>query len=496
MGFWPVTQTAENVLGWTASGYFLTRPEHISLALVRSQVEPIVSGAIFAFFGLVCCAIALMRKRGEVKALVWLGIWSAMYGAAELIQAFAGLRLSRGSFEMTASYAVTAITYLLEVAGFLAWSELSIGKMRQFLRVLIVPAAAIGLAGIAFFAATGSPDKLIPYNNFLAACALIVLAVVVLSPKLSSKYLALPSAALTIGALVFAAEALFSNVLGIFGAYLHPWRFVDDLGFGAFLFSLSYVAGKRMVANERRLLAIENELDTARQIQKSVLPPAVPEMQHLRTAVLYRPMSAVAGDFYHFITIDKHRMGVLIADVSGHGVPAALISMMIKVAMRSVVQLASDPAQVLENLNRILSGELHGQFASAAYLWIDTETNSAVYSAAGHPPVLSWCSANGMLRRIESNGLLLGIRAQAKYKACRLRLCSGHRFVLYTDGLIEPENARGESFGDRQLEQVIRNNASRSASALTEQLLSELSAWQPISTSQQDDITVIVVDVL
>ena len=472
------------------------QPEHIKLTLVRSQIEPIVAGAIFAFFGLVCCAIAAMRRRDDVNALIWLGVWSAMYGASNLVHSLALLHIWVGVFETAAPYVVIAITYFLEAAAFLAWSELSLGTLRRFLRLIIVPAAGIGLAGVGFFVATGSPDKLIPYNNLLAACVVIVLAVVVVSPKLSSEYLVLPNPVLTIGALVFAIEALFNNVSGVFGFYFHVWHFVDDLGFAAFLFSLAYVAGKRMVLNERRLVSIDNELDTARQIQASVLPTAVPETRYLEIAAAYRPMSAVAGDFYQFIEVDEHRLGVLIADVSGHGVPAALISMMVKVAMRSAIALASDPAQVLTSLNRILSGEVHGQFVSAAYLWIDTENNMALYSAAGHPPLLSWCGANRTLTRIESNGLLLGIRAEAKYVACRLPFCSGHRFVLYTDGLVEPENNSGEAFGDRQLESVIRNNVSQPASVLSQELLSKLGEWQPALRSQQDDITVIVVDVV
>jgi len=90
------------------------------------------------------------------------------------------------------------------------------------------------------------------------------------------------------------------------------------------------------------------------------------------------------------VPIDEMRLGILVADVAGHGVSAALIASMIKVAMQSVVSVAADPGAVLGGLNRVLSGQLRGQLVSAAYLWLDTENRTARYSAAGHPPLLRW----------------------------------------------------------------------------------------------------------
>src|ERR1700747_2636908 len=101
-------------------------------------------------------------------------------------------------------------------------------------------------------------------------------------------------------------------------------------------------------------------------------------------------MAAVPVDFYDFIPVDEKRMGILVADVSGHGVPAALIASMIKIAMQSAVSAAGSPSQVLGQLNRILTPELKGRLTSAAYLWLDTRLGYVRYSAAGHPPLLHW----------------------------------------------------------------------------------------------------------
>ena len=204
-------------------------------------------------------------------------------------------------------------------------------------------------------------------------------------------------------------------------------------------------------------------------------------------------MTAVAGDFYEFVPVDENRVGVLVADVSGHGVPAALIASMIKVAMQSVVTCARAPADVLRGLNRILSGQLHDQFVTAAYLFIDTENRRAAYSAAGHPPLLR--SRGDKLERIESNGIVFGVVPDPDYPVCEMPINPGDRFLLYTDGVIEPENASGDSFGDCKLDQIVRHNQSRPATELVDQLLSEIHHWQPPSLAQQDDITLIIIDV-
>jgi len=205
-------------------------------------------------------------------------------------------------------------------------------------------------------------------------------------------------------------------------------------------------------------------------------------------------MTAVAGDFYWFIAVDPHRAGFLVADVSGHGVPAALIASMIKVAMQSAVTCANDPPAVLHGVERALSGQQRGQFVSAAYLWLDTENRKALYSAAGHPPLLRW--NQGKLESIESNGLIFGVMSGCEYPVREISIATGNRFLLYTDGLIEPENINGESFGDRKLEEVVRESQFRPSSELSDRLLSELRQWQTASAAQQDDITLIVIDVL
>jgi phosphoserine phosphatase RsbU/P len=194
--------------------------------------------------------------------------------------------------------------YLLIVFGLLAFQELSLGKIRTLIQVAVVAGLAIALAGIAFFVFTGSSGKLLLYNNLLATCMLVVLTVVVALPALSSKYLVLPDRrVLATGTLIFALEALYNSLSRPLG-----WgtsRILDHLGFGILLFSFGYVALQLVLANERRLLAVDNELAIARQIQTAILPGSVPELNHANITAAYRPMSAVAGDFYEFLAVDR-----------------------------------------------------------------------------------------------------------------------------------------------------------------------------------------------
>jgi len=387
----------------------------------------------------------------------------------------------------------TAIAYFLLPVASRAWLELSAGKMRVLLQVVIALSLAIGVVGLGFFVVTGSSEKVMVYNKLLGAAILFVLVVVVAVPRLARKYLVLPNWGIMVfGTLIFALEALHYYLSFFF--HYQTWRIMGSLGLGALFFSFGYVAVQIALAGERRLLSIENELAIAQEIQASILPSGSPDVKNLRIASAYHPMTEVAGDFYDFILVDENRTGFLVADVTGHGVPAALIASMLKVAMRSVVGCADDPRAVMSGLNRILSGELRTQLVSAAYLWVDTEKRRALYSAAGHPPLLHWRGEK--VEKIESNGLLLGVLAEAEYPVWELWIEAGDRFLLYTDGVSEPENAGGEAFGARRLGQVVGEGHLLGLAELLERVVAEVRGWQAAVAEQKDDITLVAIEVV
>jgi phosphoserine phosphatase RsbU/P len=274
------------------------------------------------------------------------------------------------------------------------------------------------------------------------------------------------------------------------------WGSIEPLAFGIFVLSVGYVAVERVLLNERRLVSIEQELAVAREIQNSILPASMPDVHGLRIAAAYYPAASVAGDFYEFLKIDDRRAGLLIADVSGHGVPAALIASMIKIAFHAVLSSADDPGQLLSGLNRILTRQLNGQFVTAAYLFLDTESRVARYSGAGHPPLLHWKSSTLQLTPVQSNGLLFGVLKETEYPTVEIPFTPNDRFLLYTDGLTEPENSSGEAFGDRRIQHVLRQHKDKPCPELAGVLFQETSNWQPAALPQADDISMILVDVL
>src|ERR1700733_3063332 len=136
----------------------------------------------------------------------------------------------------------------------------------------------------------------------------------------------------------------------------------------------------------QQLLTIQNELETARQIQLSILPSEIPKIEGLDIAARYVPMTSVAGDFYDFIVVDEKHVGILVADVSGHGMPAALIASMLKIALSAQGAHAADPAKVLSGLNQVLCGKFQHHYVTAAYLFVDMEKRRLTYAGAGPPP--------------------------------------------------------------------------------------------------------------
>jgi sigma-B regulation protein RsbU (phosphoserine phosphatase) len=450
-------------------------------------------GSVFVFIGLAACSFAAVRRHSQVRLFVWIGLWSGLYGGRLLLESPSFVAVLPYWFQPHVQGLWIGIIYLLLPVATLAWLELAIGGVRIFLQVVISLSLLFAIGGILVYLRTGSTDALLPYNHVVAIVALAVLVLIVLVPRLSRKYLALPNrAVVVVGTLVFALEGLYFNVAAGFHHTTDP--LTGALGLGVLLFSFGYVAVQIALSGERRLLSIENELAIAREIQTSILPPNDPQIKNLRVAAAYRPMTAIAGDFYEFIFADAYRTGVLLADVTGHGVPAALIAAMIKVAMQSVLDCAQHPEEVLRNLNRVLSPQLRAQLVSAAYLWLDTEKRVARYSAAGHPPLIH--CRNGQLQRVENNGMLLGVLPEADYPVVDIPIEPDDRFLLYTDGVIEPENAKGDSFGDVRLDHVVQTCRSRQPADFIEALLSEIRQWQPPAAPQHDDITLIVVDVL
>jgi sigma-B regulation protein RsbU (phosphoserine phosphatase) len=245
----------------------------------------------------------------------------------------------------------------------------------------------------------------------------------------------------------------------------------------------------------RQLLSINGELEMAREIQMSILPHEIPQIKGLEIAARYLPMTSVAGDFYDFIVVDEKHLGILVADVSGHGLPAALIASMLKAALSAQSAHACDPTRVLAGLNQSLCGKFKRHFATAAYLFVDMEKNSMRYAAAGHPPLLLWRVSTGRASEVLENGLPLGLLPEATYSVVDVPVESGDKALLYTDGIPETTSPSEQEFGIDLFKGFLESNHDLKANCFADSLFDELSSWSenPKGEGQQDDITLLAI---
>jgi serine phosphatase RsbU (regulator of sigma subunit) len=245
----------------------------------------------------------------------------------------------------------------------------------------------------------------------------------------------------------------------------------------------------------QQLQALRSELETARQIQLSILPRELPKIRGLEVAARYVPMSSVAGDFYDFIIVDEKRLGILVADVSGHGMPAALISSMLKIALAAQSAQARDPAAVLTGLNRALCGKFQGHYVTAAYALVDMEEKTIGYAGAGHPPLVLRDGSTGNTREVSENGLFLGSFPKATYSAVEMPFNEGDWGVLYTDGVLEATGPSMEEFGKDRLKLFLESSRNLGVDPFVDGLLDELSRWSDHASGREpeDDITVLAI---
>jgi sigma-B regulation protein RsbU (phosphoserine phosphatase) len=240
---------------------------------------------------------------------------------------------------------------------------------------------------------------------------------------------------------------------------------------------------------DRQLNTIQEELEIAQRIQMANLPPPYRNSATFQVATRYVPMTAVAGDFYDFLIADDTQTGLFIADVSGHGVPAALIASMVNLSVSSQRANAADPAALLTGMNAALCGNTQDQFVTAAYVYLDAAAAVMRYSAAGHPPML--LLRDGAVNEIVENGLLLAAFSFATFTNAEYPLQPGDRIVLYTDGILEAANGTQEEFGQARLQALLRNGSYLSAQETADEIVQAVQNW---SKTQEDDLTVLVCD--
>ncbi len=384
--------------------------------MLRDDVTPVVLGVLILAVAAIA-AVYLLRAPDKDRAVIWFSLFAALYGV-RLLASSQTVPFTLNVARQAAMFAVAVITYVIAIPANLLIGEL-FPSWRRVLRWVLVFQICFAVAGIALDIAKRTPGTLHTANNVI-----VLIATVTLGALLVLKRSSLPEARiLQIGI----GAQLFATVLGNIHDWIHMQYDPEPVGFAVFLATLIWLLVDRARTKEDRLRNIEAELQTARRIQLSILPREMPNSALMRVAARYLPMTEVAGDFYDFLVLDEHRVGVLIADVSGHGVPAALIASMVKVAIAAQVDHADDPAKVMRGMNQTLCGKMQGQFVTAAYLYLDFKQRTMRYGAAAHPPML-WIRNCGTVEPIEENGLMLGFLPAAGYTSVERNFEKGDRF--------------------------------------------------------------------
>ncbi|PJZ69798.1 serine/threonine protein phosphatase [Leptospira perolatii] len=246
--------------------------------------------------------------------------------------------------------------------------------------------------------------------------------------------------------------------------------------------------------NLLRLTEIEGELKVARELQESILPETLPEVPNLKLSVRSEFASSVGGDFYDFYAVGKGKLGIFLSDVSGHGIPAAIIASMVKLAFSIEVRNHEDPAEVLRNINRALNGKYGKHYITAAYVLVDGETGRVSYSNAGHPPLVIVRRVSGETREIFLPGWIIGMDPNLKNSVAEFYLEPGDRLVVYTDGVTEARSPKGEIFGFQKFYKLLGENISLPGEMLAEIVFQTLREFTGNRKHFEDDLTMVVLD--
>jgi phosphoserine phosphatase RsbU/P len=465
----------------------------LKLSQLRWELIYFAAGSVLLVVGLTAITLFLVRRKSRETTLVYFGLFTSLYAVRLLLP-----RLATGVlFDLSPralGYLQWGISATLILPFGLFLYQVAGERWRKLFRWLLAMQAAFVLVGVPAAILGASLRALIVVNNIVVLTTVTVTVVffAILRWRVGTdKPISREIRIFLAGFAIWISFVVNENIHSLYRNRGHDVEFVGFLIFTGFL---GYITVRRMFANEEQLFAIGKELEIARQIQSSTLPQEEPRLPGLEIAARYVPMSAVAGDFYDFLVVDDKHIGILIADVTGHGVPAALIASMLKVAFGAQLAHAADPARVLTGLNRSLCGKFDEHFVTAAYLFLDLEANRIRYAAAGHPPMML-TSTNGAVRQVEHNGLMLGLFPDAVYSATELPLIVGDRCVLYTDGIPEAADTSREEFGKARIQQSIEKNRRLSAGSAAAALLDEVARWSGHAEGQQDDdITLVVLD--
>jgi serine phosphatase RsbU (regulator of sigma subunit) len=240
-------------------------------------------------------------------------------------------------------------------------------------------------------------------------------------------------------------------------------------------------------------VASQHELDEARRIQERLLPSKIPQIRGLQIAGTSRPARIVGGDYFDVLKFNAHTVGVCIADVCGKGMPASLLMANLQATVKAYASERIPPHKLCEKVNRALCENMaSGRFVTLFYAVVDAKKKLFTYCNAGHNPPLVFSPGNSP-QRLSRGGAVLGIFDHWQYEEEEIRLNSGDRVLMYTDGVTESRNAEGEEFGESQILDLVCRLPGGDAAMLADEVVEAATRFS--HGSFEDDLTVVALSI-
>src|SRR5215217_5131859 len=246
---------------------------------------------------------------------------------------------------------------------------------------------------------------------------------------------------------------------------------------------------QRLEQEIRERERVEQEMRVARGIQQASLPKEVPTLEGWEVSPLYQPAREVGGDFYDFLELPNGRLGLVVGDATGKGVPAALVMASARSMLRAVAQGSNSPGEVLSRANDPLVIDIPpNMFVTCFYATLDPESGHLVYANAGHDlPYLR--RRGGDADELRARGMPLGLMPGMSYEEREVELDAGESVLFYSDGLVEAHDSKGEMFGFPRLRALVAEHGEEGS--LEEALLEQLYSFVGEGWEQEDDITLL-----
>jgi len=245
-----------------------------------------------------------------------------------------------------------------------------------------------------------------------------------------------------------------------------------------------------MLDQERRERErLEQELEVARRIQQASLPKEMPQLEEWQITPYYQPAREVGGDFYDFLDLADGRLGVVVGDATGKGVPAALMMASTRSTLRAVAQASESPGDALSRVNDPLATDIpSNMFVTCFYAILDPNSGTLSYANAGHDLPYLW--HGGDCEELRARGMPLGLMPGMSYEEKEMVLDAGETALFYSDGLVEAHDPQGEMFGFPRLRALIAEHGEERS--LGDFLLEELYSFVGEGWQQEDDITLLI----